>query len=771
MTDPNIGLSSHQVAQLTRAGKVNRDPKAKSNSYASIIRRNVFTFFNLINVILATLILMTGVSFASLRNVLFLGVAVCNSLIGIIQEVRAKIATDRLKVVTQSNITVVRDGTEQTVKSQKIVLGDIIILSAGGQVPADCEVLTGSCVADESLLTGEADGVAKQVGDTLLSGSYIISGSCRVRTIAVGINSYGHKLANEARLIRRKKSDIVHTINVILGVMSIIIVPLGTGLFLSQYLKGAGFIDSVFSTGAAVIGMLPEGMMLLTSSVFALATVMLAKRRVLSQDLHSSEALARTDVLCLDKTGTLTEGVLEVANVVPISDEYSEWMLIDFALASADINPTALAIKSHFGNKEGQNNCSEFLPFDSFKKLSAATFDNGVTLVLGAPDFVAPEIDDTLRDKIEELSCSARVIMLAKSESLDKLKNAEPLALILLRDKIRPQAKKTMQYFAEQGVSVRVISGDHPATAGDVAHRVGIESWDKQIDMSKISDDEIDSVVADNIVFGRVSPSQKQLIIKALQKHGHTVTMTGDGVNDVLALKEADCSVAPATATDIARDAAKLVLLDSDFDSLPEVVRQGRRSIKNLKRSVSLFLIKIVYSFVLSITFLALPIPYPFEPIHLTLITFVGVAAPGFLLSLEPNYERTEGQFIFDIISRSLPAGTAIASGVVLAALISDPLGLSLPQYATVCVLSSGIAILINLLRVCLPLNWYRGSLFAVMCALFCVGAFIFNWAFSLTGLPSAGYLALSACVACDALVYFCVMSLSAIIIKRRKAK
>lgn len=767
MTDHNTGLTEKEVIIRQRKGLSNRERRIKSNSYLSIVRRNVFTFFNLINIILAALILMNGIDFKSLRNVLFLGVAICNSLIGIFQEFRAKHATDRLKVIAEGTVTVIRDSKEKVIPLQKIVLGDIILLTAGNQVPADCRVEFGGCVADESVLTGEPDGVIKQPGDTLLSGSFIISGTCRACAVAVGENSYGHRLASQAKRIRRQKSDIVRTINVILAVMSAAIIPVGTSLFIAQF-EGDNFVQAIFSTSAAVIGMLPEGMVLLASTVFAVTAIMLARFHVLSQDLYSAEALARTDVICLDKTGTLTEGKLEVSDLLPLSDEYSDGLLAAFAVASTDRNPTAVAIKDYCESITAiQLDIAEFIPFDSFNKYSAARLNDGCTLMLGAADFLRDELSDELMAKSEELSAQSRVVLLAKKSEENGL---APLAFILLRDKLRPTAAATLKHFAEEGVSVRIISGDHPATAGDVARRVGIAGWDKQVDMSRVKESEIDSVVAGNVIFGRVSPEQKRHIVQALRRAGHTVTMTGDGVNDVLALKEADCSVAPASATDIARDASKLILMKSDFDALPEVLRQGRRSINNLKRSISLFLIKIIYSLMLSLAFVFINESYPFEPIHLTLITFVGVAVPGLFLSFEPNYNRVEGKFINDIFTRSLPGGIAVATGVIITALLSGTIGISHSEYVTVCVVASGIAMLINLAKVCWPFNIYRGLLWGAMCLIFTAGVFLFGWVFSLTALSPAGFAALAICVACDVIIYLLVLAVTTAIVRRKSA-
>ncbi len=730
MYDISKGLTSEQVADRERLGQSNKYKQKRSNSYLNIIRRNVFTFFNLINITLAVLILLGGINFRSLRNVLFLGVVASNTAIGLFQEIRSKHATDRLKVLTRGKVIAVRDSRETEIYTENIVLGDILILTAGSQIPADSEVAEGSCVVDESVITGEADGVEKKKGDRLISGSFVVSGTCYVHVIAVGADSYGHKIAAEARSIKHRKSDIVHTMNIILAVMSVLILPLGLSLFFAQYAESGSYADAILGTSAAVIGMLPEGMVLLTSTVFALVGIMLARHRVLSQDLYSAEALARTDVICLDKTGTLTEGKMEVADIVALGEaEDIEAELQLFIAASTDRNATANALRDRFGGAE--NSSLSFSPFNSDTKCSSADFGN-YTLTLGAPEFVCRQIPEALKAQIDGFAETYRVLILVRSEN----EEATPLALVLLCDMIRPQAAKTLEYFYKEDVDVKVISGDNPKTVAAVARRAGVRGHDKYIDLSDVADEEIEAIADEYTVFGRVTPAQKRMLVAALRKAGHTVAMVGDGVNDTLALKESDCAIAPASGTDMARDAAKLVLLNSDFDSLPEVVRQGRRSINNLKRSVSLFLIKICYSLILSIAFTFMSQTYPFEPIHLTLITFVSVAVPGFLLSFEPNTNRVTGRFIADIIMRSLPGGIAIAAGVIFCALLYESLTIAYAQYVTVCVIASGITGLVNLFRICWPLSPFRWAIFTVMAGLFTVGVLIFGgMVFSLTPL------------------------------------
>ncbi len=759
LQDKIIGLSSAEVAERERLGQVNDDKQKKSNSYLRIIRRNVFTFFNLINVVLAVLILLGGINLRSLRNVLFLGVAICNSAIGLFQEIRAKRATDRLKVLARGRVTAVRDSAEAEIFTDSIVLDDIIILSAGSQVPADCAVINGSCVVDESVLTGEADGVTKAAGDGLMSGSFVVSGTCYAKVIAVGSDSYGHRIAREARSIKSRKSDIVHTLNVILAVMSVLILPLGIGLFLIQYSDSGVYADAIVRTSAAVIGMLPEGMVLLTSTVFAVAGVMLAKHKVLSQDLYSAEALARTDIICLDKTGTLTEGRLEIAQIIPLDNSLdAEYELRRFAAASTDRNPTANALRDRFGS--GENESLSFVPFDSSRKRSEAVFAD-CTLIFGAPEFVCNHIDDALQAKIDSCSDNYCVLILVKAE--------QPVALILMCDVIRPQAAKTLEYFYNEGVDVKIISGDNPLTVANVAARAGVINSNSYIDMRLVNEADIPDAACKYTVFGRATPAQKRAIVVALKAAGHTVAMVGDGVNDALALRESDCAIAPASGTDMARDAAKLVLLDSDFDSLPEVVRQGRRSINNLKRSVSLFLIKIVYSLILSVVFLFLSQPYPFEPIHLTLITFVSVAAPGFLLSFEPNSNRVDGKFIQDIITRSLPGGLAIAGGVIFTALIHGIMGISGAEYITVCVVASGIMGLINLMRICSPFSTFRFILFVLMSFIFVSAVLFFGWFFSLASLSADGLLMLVLSVCVSIAVYAISAKITKLVTKKMR--
>ncbi len=749
MQNNNRGLTSAEADERKRLGQINRDRRKKNNSYLQIIRRNVFTYFNLINAAVAVLILLGGVNFNSLKNVLFLVVVISNTAIGLFQEIRSKRATDRMKVLTKGKVLAVRDGMETEIYTDEIVLGDLLVLTAGSQIPADCEVVDGVCTVDESELTGESGGVTKREGDKMLSGCFVSSGTCHALVTAVGADSYGYRIAREARQIKSKKSDIIRTMNVILAVMSVIIIPLGSGLFAIKFNETHNYSESIISIGAAVIGMLPEGMILLTSTVFALASIMLARRRVMSQDLYSAEALARTDVICVDKTGTLTEGKLEVAEVISLCESIdAEFMLRRFIAASIDRNPTANALRARFGGDD-DTSCG-FIPFDSEKKCSIARFDD-CELTFGAAEFVCSDLSESIENIIEENQAHYRVLILVHTAN----NITTPVSLVLIRDVIRPEAANTLRYFYNEDVDVKIISGDNPQTVASVAERAGVRNAYNYVDMSTVSDADIFDTANRYTVFGRVTPAQKREIVMALKKVGHTVAMIGDGVNDVLALKESDCPIAPASGTDMARDAAKLVLLDSDFDALPEVVRQGRRSINNLKRSVSLFLIKIVYSLMLSISFLFIPSPYPFQPIHLTIITFFGVAIPGFLLSFEPNNNRVEGRFVVDIITKSIPGGMAIALSVIFCALTYGNYNIPYNEYVTVCVVSSGIVALLNLFKVCWPFSKFRFVVYILMAAAFGVCITLLGGVlFSLCALSHGSAMLLLAALAVAIAVY-----------------
>ena len=607
------GLSNIEVEDRVKAGKVNADAGIKTRSIKRICYENIFTLFNAVNVILAIIVAFTG----SYKNMLFMGVIICNTAIGIIQEIRSKKTTDKLSIVAKAKVKALRDGKTIEINSDDIVEDDIIELGRGDQVPADCIVVDGTCDCNESLLTGESDLIAKAKDDKLMSGSFINSGKVFAKVTHVGAASYANKITAEAKVHKMVNSQIMETMNGLIKVVSIIIFPLGAILFSKAYfINGIDLIQAILTTVSAMIGMIPEGLILLTSTVLAVAVVRLSKHKVLVQQLYCIETLARVDVFCADKTGTITSGAMLVDNVVPISSSASKELnraIFNININDEDKNETALAIESYFKDKKTDNlSLKKVIPFSSDKKWSGAEFSEGC-YVQGATQFILSDsAEDAIIEKAEELSKDSRVLLVAKVEGFndkgDIVGKPKPLGFICIKDEIRETAPATIKYFQDEGVTVKVISGDDPRTVSGIAKTVGVKDADKFVDATTLkTDKDIEEAVQKYAVFGRVKPEQKKAFVVALQKFGHTVAMTGDGVNDVLSLKQADCSIAMASGSAAARNVAHLVLLENDFATMTNVVAEGRRSINNLQRSASLFLVKTLLSMALAAIFLFMP--------------------------------------------------------------------------------------------------------------------------------------------------------------------
>lgn len=634
------GLSAAEVAERTARGEVNVDAGVRTRSVRQIVRENTLTLFNAINVILAVFVLITG----SYKNMLFMVVIVCNTLIGIVQEIRSKRTTDRLSIVASSKASVLRDGALVELPLDALVRDDIIELGRGDQIPADSVVVKGSCDVNESLLTGESTLVKKRPGDELMSGSYLNAGTVRARVVHVGAENYAAKISAEAKQHKAVNSEIMNSLNSIIKFVSFIILPLGALLFARQhFLTGTETNEAILSTVSALVGMIPEGLILLTSTVLAVAVVRLAKSRVLVQQLYCIETLARVDTLCLDKTGTITTGKMEVAAVCPVPGVPQT--MVDMAFASIaradeDPNETAQAIVEHFAGADAAVlHASRVVPFSSDKKWSGAVFDDGSAYVMGAGQFILGDALSAVADQQNELAADARVLLLAQVDGFDEegdiVGAPKPLGFIAIHDQIRATAAQTVRYFKEQGVDLKVISGDDPRTVSGIAAKVGVPRAEDYVDATTlVTDDDIAAAIERYSVFGRVKPEQKKAFVVALQAKGHIVAMTGDGVNDTLALKQADCSVAMAAGSDAARNVAQLVLVDNDFAAMPKVVAEGRRSINNLQRSASLFLVKTLLSMTLAVVFVFLPWQYPFQPIQMTLISAFTIGLPSFVLAL-----------------------------------------------------------------------------------------------------------------------------------------
>lgn len=672
--DKKIGLTQEQIDNRKEQGLVNYDTSVPTKSIKRIIVENTCTLFNLMNLLLAIAVLAVG----SYKNVLFILIIILNTLISTIQEIHSKRIVDRLSIVSQTKVKAIRDGEQKQVEINEIVLDDVLKFQTGNQIVTDCTILEGEVEVNESFITGESNLISKKEGDLLLSGSFIVSGSCISKVEHIGEENYTYKISSGAKYVKKVNSEIMKSLNQIVKTVSIVIIPLGLILFFHQMQINDGNLKmSVVSSVAAMIGMIPEGLILLTSTVLAVSVIRLSRNKVLVQELYCIETLARVDTLCLDKTGTITEGKMEVKDIIPISveKEKMEIMLSALAQYSSDHNSTIEAIRERF-KKEVNDRVKNQVPFSSQKKWSGISFEGIGSLVMGAPEFVLKEKVGEYSQMIEKYSCDYRLLVLAISkenfEEKELPKNLEVIGFILILDKIRDEAKTTLEYFKEQGVCLKIISGDNPLTVSKIAKHAGLDHYDDYIDMTKLGQNEnLEEIVQKYTIFGRVTPTQKKDLVVALKNMGHTVAMTGDGVNDVLALKEADCSIAMASGSDAARNVSELVLLDSNFEAMPKIVAEGRKTINNIERSASLFLAKTMYATILAILFVFISWPYPFMPIQLSLISVVTIGIPSFALALEPNKERIKGHFLINVISRSMPASITVVMGIILSIILS----------------------------------------------------------------------------------------------------
>ncbi len=737
------GLSAEQVSERIRQGHSNRSEAVKTKSVPQIIRSNLITPFNILNIVLAALILSVG----SYKNLLFMGVIICNALIGTLQEIKAKKTIDRLSVITEPKACVLRDGRETEIPVENIVLDDITILRTGNQVCADCIVLSGECETDESLVTGEADPVVKCQGNSLKSGSFLVSGSCHARVEHVGADNYAAKITASGRKQKKPSSEILNWINRIIKIIGFSIIPIGCLLFYKQFfVSGQSLRLSVVSTVAALIGMIPEGLVLLTSVVLAVSVIRLARHRALVQELYSIEALARVDVLCLDKTGTITEGSLQTDQILPLpgftEEQIKEALSALSAALSEDRTPTMSALRSSLPTPPGWS-CSHTVAFSSARKWSGACFEKEGCYLLGAGEFILRDQFESIRPEVERHSADGhRVLLLAQADTLPEEggtpTGARPAALILLSDRIRKNAPQALAYFADQGVALKVISGDNPLTVASIAKRAGLKNADRCIDASTLkTEDDLRAATEEYTVFGRVTPKQKLDLVKALKEKQHTVAMTGDGVNDVPALRESDCSIAMASGSDAARTVSQLVLLDSDFAVMPKIVAEGRRSINNLQRSASLFLVKAIFSGIIAVVFLFLKSAYPFQPIQFTLINAVTIGFPSFILALEPNRERLRGSFRANVMEKSIPGALAMATNVVLLAILAQYFNFSRADISTLSVLITGFTGLLILYKVCWPFTIEHTILAGSMTAVFILALLLFPTLFEVTAVTA----------------------------------
>lgn len=710
-----MGLNENEVAARVNAGLVNKADISTDKSVKEIIRSNTLTYFNLIFFIIAVLLCVVG----SFRNLTFLPVVIGNSLIGIFQEIRAKKTLEKMSILNAPHAVAIRSGRQVKISTDELVKDDVVVFSAGDQICADAVVISGNIKVNEALLTGESDEIEKVGGSSLMSGSFVVSGQCCARLVNVGEEAYIYKLTKEAKEMGSgEQSEMVKSINQIVKWMGIAIIPIGLILFYQSYwINHETFKTGIVSTVAAITGMIPEGLYMLTTIALALGTIRLAQQKVLLHDMKSIEALARVDVLCVDKTGTITEPNMTVDNVYCLNNglitpEELKGLFVDYATAAVDNNATMLAIKDYAAalNTNGMYNkrtAVSVQPFSSTDKFSTITFRDG-TFILGAPEFVMKDNFESVASEITPFAETGyRVLLLAKKADSGV---TEPLGFVVLSNPIRKGAVKTFQYFNEQNVAIKVISGDSPKTVSEVAKQAGIANSDKYIDASLLDTDEkIKQAAVQYTVFGRVTPKQKQKLVQALQEAGHTVAMTGDGVNDILAMKDADCSVAMASGSEAASQAAQVVLMDSDFSKMPDVVFEGRRVVNNIQRSSSLFLVKNIFSLLLSVFSAVFLITYPLEPSQISLIGMFTIGIPGFLLALEPNKNRIQGHFLKNVLLKALPAGLADVLAVGALVVCGNVFSLPKEDIATastmlLCVI--GFMILINISKPFTPIKY-----------------------------------------------------------------
>ena len=743
--DYRAGLTEEQVRTRVENGWTNEEVAPPALTTKEIIHKNVFTYFNLIFLVLAILLCIVG----SFRNLTFLPVIIANTMIGIIQEIRAKRVLEKLNMLNAPHAEVVRDGNVRKIDAIDLVIDDIVIFGAGNQICADAVVEEGEVRVNESLLTGESDEITKRRGDTLLSGSFIVSGKCHARLTSVGEDSYISRLTLEAGAMPEgEQSEMMRSLDRLVKVVGIALIPIGIVLFVQGFFfNGESFRESIVSMVAAVIGMIPEGLYLLASVAMVVSAMRLAKKRVLLHDMKSIETLARVDVLCVDKTGTITENSMCVNKVVRAKGYEEETMppleemIGDFVKEMEADNATMAALKEFFKENSGKKP-DKVIPFSSTVKYSGVIYGEDA-YVLGAPEFVLRKMFSEHQDKINQFAEKGyRVLVFAKYDGIPDGKaltgEANPLGYILLLNKVRKEAPSTFAFFEQQGVEIKVISGDNPLTVSETAKQAGIRNAERYIDSRELkTEEELEEAARNYTVFGRVVPEQKRQLVHALKRQGRTVAMTGDGVNDVLALKDADCSVAMASGSDAAAQASQVVLLESDFSKMPEVVLEGRRVVNNIQRSASLFLVKNIFSFLLSLFSLAFMITYPLEPSQVSLITMYTIGIPAFFLALQPNKDIIRGHFLTNVVLKALPAGLTDVIAVGALVVFGQTFDVPASDISTAATMLLAIVGFMILYRICQPMNLFRRVIW-IGCVVGMLGCSIFlPDLFAITGMST----------------------------------
>ena len=750
--DPKTGLSNQAVLERQALGLTNVTNTGSTKTIRRIVFSNIVTFFNLINVFIASMLIYVG----AYKDIFFMVIVIANTVIGIIQEIKAKKTIDRLSLLQAPIGVVFREGAEVEIDIADIVLNDILILKPGRQISADCIVTEGSIEVDESLVTGESDSIVKNVGDTLLSGSFVVSGVCKAEAVKVGKDAYVENLTKQAKVYKKPQSDLMKSLKIIVGVIGVFIVPVGLTLFYIQYEGAIGILplnDSIRATAGAVIGMIPAGLFLLTSVALAVGVLRLAQNNTLVQELYCIEMLARIDTLCLDKTGTITDGTMSVRSIIEIDKDQKfapKKIIPQMMAAFKDKNQTSEALIEKFGLTTKLPNITELIPFSSKRKYSAVSFEKVGTFAIGAPEFVLSKADyQSYEDQIERYAMQGlRVLIYATSTKQIQNKTLPDMkanALILIEDTIRPDAILTIEYFKTHNVDVKVISGDNPVTVAHIAARAGINDAEKYISLEGLTDKEVQESALKYQVFGRVNPHQKMILVKQLKSHGRTVAMTGDGVNDILALREADTSIAMASGSEAARNVSHLVLMDSNFSSMPKVVNEGRRVINNVQRVATLFLTKTMFSIILVIIALLTRGRYPITPSQLFMIDFLVIGLPSFVLSLQPNHEQVRGKFLANVLSKAFPGALVVGLQTLIIMWLATPsmLNFTIEARSTLIVISATFTSFIVLYRVLKPFNGLKRLLFGFMFMIF-ITAVIFLPEFFEFNALSQYYLRLS---------------------------
>ena len=752
------GLTDEEVRQRVEEGLTNRADISTDKTTKEIVISNVFTYFNLIFLVITILLIMVG----SFRNLTFLPIIIGNTIIGIVQEIRAKKTLEKMSLLNAPHADVIRNGSVKQISTEELVKDDVILLTAGKQICADAVVISGNIQVNESLLTGEADEVEKTEGSTLMSGSFVVSGECYARLEKVGNESYISRLSLEAKSMGDKEqSEMIRSINLIVKWVGIVIIPIGLILFWqSHFVNGESITKSVTSTVAAIIGMIPEGLYLLTTVALALSTMKLARKKVLLHDMKSIETLARVDVLCVDKTGTITEPDMKLKEIFLCKNSGADGtqtaltldelksLILDYANASVDNNATMLALKAYAADTLTNNTSAlhrtavSQQAFSSSLKYGSVTFSDG-TYLLGAPEFIMHEDFARIEEEIIPYADKGdRVLLFARydGENVENGINGSvtPLGFVALANPIRENAVKTFEYFKSQGVAIKVISGDNPRTVSRIAIQAGIESAESFVDAATLdTEDKIADAVNKYTVFGRVTPKQKKQLVKALQAKGHTVAMTGDGVNDILAMKDADCSVAMASGSEAAAQAAQVVLLDSDFAHMPDVVYEGRRVVNNIQRSASLFLVKNIFSLLLSLFSVILMVTYPLEPAQVSLISMFTIGVPGFLLALEQNKDRIKGHFITNVMLKALPGGLTDVIAVGALVVCGEVFCISDASIGTIATLVLSVVGFMILFKISEPLNGMKYAVIIGNIAGLVFSGFFLKKLFALTDLSN----------------------------------